>query len=116
VLADADIFFFNNSFFAPAQKPSTIPQVLDVALNTKADGLTATACTLREFYEKKKPVKFFIMVTDEIENEPSNGTFFAQLFYRYYVEVHPARLIFVSFLEDPNVKVPKSKKSCIFLL
>lgn len=104
VLADADIFFFNVNSFAPPQQPATIPQVLDVALNTKADGLTATACTLRRYYDERKPVKFFIMVTDEIENEPSNGTFFAQLFYRYYVEVHPARLVMVSFLEDPNQK------------
>lgn len=50
-------------------------------------------------------LQFFIMVTDEIENEPSNGSFFAQLFYKYYVEVHPARLVMVSFLDDPNVKV-----------
>lgn len=104
VLADADIQFFNVDSFAPPVKPYTIPQVLDVALNTKADGLTATACTLKRYYDEKKPIKFFIMVTDEIENEPSNGTFFAQLFYRYYMEVHPARLVMVSFLEDPNVK------------
>lgn len=104
VLADADIFFFNVNSFAPPNAPSTIPQVLNVALNTKADGLTATACTLKRYYDEKKPVKFFIMVTDEIENEPSGGTFFAQLFYKYYVEVHPARLVMVSFLEDPNVK------------
>ncbi len=104
VLADADIFFFNVASFAPPQLPSSIAGVLDVALNTKADGLTAPACTLREFYDKKKPVKFFIVVTDEIENEQSNGTFFAQLFYKYYMEVHPARLVMVSFLDDPNVK------------
>jgi len=44
------------------------------------------------------------MVTDEIENEKSNGEFFAQLFYKYYMQVYPAKLVFVSFLEDPNVK------------
>ncbi len=44
------------------------------------------------------------MVTDEIENEPSNGTFFAQLFYKYYTEICPARLVMVSFLENPNNK------------
>jgi hypothetical protein len=104
VLADADIQFFNVDSFAPQNLPSTIPQVLDVALNTKADGLTATACTLKKYYDEKKPIKFFIMVTDEIENEPSQGTFFAQLFYKYYMEVHPARLVMVSFLDDPNVK------------
>ncbi len=57
VLAGASIFFFNVSPFAPPHAPTTIPQVLDVALNTKADGLTATACCLREYYEQKKVVK-----------------------------------------------------------
>jgi len=44
------------------------------------------------------------MVTDEIENEKSEGEFFAQLFYKYYTEVFPAKLVFVSFLEDPSKK------------
>lgn len=35
VLANADIFFFNVASFAPPQLPSSIPQVLEVALNTK---------------------------------------------------------------------------------
>ena len=66
VLADADIQFFNVETFAPSKMPKTIPQVLDVALNTKADGLTATACTLKRFYDEKKPVKFFIMVNSSL--------------------------------------------------
>ncbi len=87
VLSNAEIFFFNVDSFAPPKLPSTIPDVLDVAINTRADGLTANACALRRFYDERVPVKFFVMVTDEIENEPSGGTFFAQLFYRYYMEV-----------------------------
>lgn len=66
--------------------------------------MTANCCAIKRYYDEKIPVRFFIMVTDEIENEPSEGSFFAQLFYRYYTEVHPARLVMVSFLEDPNGK------------
>lgn len=35
----------------------------------------------------------------EIENEKSKGEYFAQLFYKYYTEVYPAKIVFVSFLE-----------------
>ena len=45
-----------------------------------------------------------IIVTDEIENEPSQNFFFAQLFYKYYTEVYPCKIVFVSFLDDPKKK------------
>ncbi len=60
VLSDAEIFFFNVQSFAPPSLPATIPQVLDVALNTRADGLTANACALRKYYDERKPVKFMV--------------------------------------------------------
>eukprot|EP01099_Mayorella_cantabrigiensis_P003834 TRINITY_DN287_c0_g4_i1.p1 TRINITY_DN287_c0_g4~~TRINITY_DN287_c0_g4_i1.p1 ORF type:complete len:752 (+),score=166.70 TRINITY_DN287_c0_g4_i1:194-2257(+) len=138
VVSHADLRFFNVHSIPPHIVPRTIPQVMDVALNTKAIGLTAPGCVLWEYYKKREIVRFFIMVTDEIENEPfeipefeesqetqedttdqnqkaeskksklsvSSGEryFFAQLFYKYYTEVYPAKLIFVSFLENPQEK------------
>ena len=40
-------------------------------------------------------------MTDEIENEKSEGEFFSQLFYKYHRDVYPAKIVFVSFLENP---------------
>lgn len=49
VLSDAEIFFFNTSTFAPPQVPSTVTQVLDVALNTRADGQEAPRLSFHLF-------------------------------------------------------------------
>ena len=43
-------------------------EVLDMALRTTADGMTAPAASLWPFYEKKEVVKTFVIVTDEEEN------------------------------------------------
>ncbi len=47
---------------------------------------------------------FNVFVTDEIENIPHESHYFAQLFYKYYTEVYPARIVFVSFLDNPKEK------------
>ncbi len=44
------------------------------------------------------------LFTDEIENIPHESHYFAQLFYKYYTEVYPARIVFVSFLDNPKEK------------
>jgi len=76
-----------------------------VAEKVVADGLTAPAAALWPYYVSKKPVKFFVMVTDEVENGKFNGQwYFPDLFLRYYQEVYPAKIVFVSFLENPNIK------------
>lgn len=103
-LCAAELRFFNVRSFPPEQTPRSVEDVLDVATNTKADGLTAPACTIREFLDRRQVVKSFVVVSDEIENEPDKGQFFAQLFYRYYTTVYPARLVFVSFLDNPREK------------
>ena len=103
-LCDADLRFFNVESYAPPLVPRKVVEVLDVALNTRADGLTAPACSIREYYIQKKIIKCMIIVTDEIENEPSQNFFFAQLFYKYYTEVYPCKIVFVSFLDDPKKK------------
>jgi len=103
-LTKAELLFFNVKSFKPRTMPRTVEDVLDCAITTPAEGLTAPACALWEFYEKRTVVKFFIVVTDEIENEKSKGEFFAQLFYKYSSEVYPAKIVFVSFLENPGEK------------
>ncbi len=83
---------------------SNLNEVLDVATNMKADGLTAAAAGLWPYYSAKKIVKFFIVVTDEIDNEKYKGQYFPTLFQKYYNEIFPAKIVFVSFLENPSEK------------
>ena len=124
-LCSADLKFFSDRVTAPDFVPRKVEDVLDVAFNTQADGLTAPACAIHDYYTKKEVVKCFVVVTDEIENEPFRGQFFAQLFYKYFTEVipcsltcphvkqlmychrfqvYPAQLVMVSFLDDPSKK------------
>jgi hypothetical protein len=103
-VCDAELKFFNVESFSPDIIPKTAIDVLKVTSTTKTDGLTAPACTLMEYYKQKKKVKLFVMVTDEIENVKFDGTYFSQLFYKYYKEVYPCRLVMVSFLENLQEK------------
>jgi len=97
--------FFNTETVEPPCYPLTINQVIDVATNVAADGLTAPAGVLMPYYRERKPIKFFICVTDEIENlKWNNQYYFSELFLRYYEEVYPAKIVFVSFLDNPNGK------------
>jgi len=103
-LCGAELKFFTGECVDPPLLPKNITQVLDLTQSIKADGLTAPAAALFPYYQKKKVVKFFIVVTDEIENEKYKDTFFPSLFYKYYTEVYPAKIVFVSFLENPSEK------------
>ena len=104
VLSNAKLRFFNDKVVQPPLLPRNASQVIEVTEKAQADGLTAPAVSIWDLYQKKEKVRYFIMVTDEIENEKFNNTFFAQLFYKYCMEVFPARLVFISFLEDLKVK------------
>jgi U-box domain len=104
VLANAELRFFNVNVVHPHVVPTNAEKVIEVATKTRADGLTAPAVAIKDLYTKRKVVKFIVVVTDEVENEPHQGDFFAQLFYRYYSEVYPAKLVFVSFLDDMSKK------------
>ena len=104
VLSNAKLRFFNDKVVDPPLLPKNASQVIEVTEKAMADGLTAPAASIWDLYKKKEKVRYFIMVTDEIENEKFNNTFFAQLFYKYCMEVFPARLVFISFLEDLKVK------------
>jgi len=104
VLSGAELKFFNVTSVDPTRYPTNVVDLIEVAETMKADGLTAPAAALYPYYLAKKPVKFIVVVTDEIENNKfSNQWYFPDLFLRYYQEVYPSKLIFVSFLEDPSV-------------
>jgi len=103
-LTSADLKFFNSKCFDPVVVPRNVSQVLEVASKTLAEGLTAPAAALENYYLNKKVVKFFVVVTDEIENEKYNKHFFPDLFLKYHKEVYPAKIVFVSFLENPSQK------------
>jgi len=47
---------------------NVVAEVLDMATNMKADGQTAPAASLWPYYQQKKVVRMFIVVTDEVEN------------------------------------------------
>lgn len=101
---DAELKFFNVRAYDAPLLPKSAAQVLELSSTSKADGLTAPACLLWEYYTKKRPIKLFIMVTDEIENEKFNNWYFAQLFYKYYTEIYAAKIMFISFVENPNTQ------------
>eukprot|EP00027_Filamoeba_sp_ATCC50430_P010702 CAMPEP_0168550998 /NCGR_PEP_ID=MMETSP0413-20121227/5936_1 /TAXON_ID=136452 /ORGANISM="Filamoeba nolandi, Strain NC-AS-23-1" /LENGTH=724 /DNA_ID=CAMNT_0008581491 /DNA_START=70 /DNA_END=2241 /DNA_ORIENTATION=- len=103
-LCGAELKFFTGESVDPPVIPKTASEVLDVATSVKADGLTAPAAALWPYYNQKKVVKFFIVVTDEIENEKYKDYYFPSLFQKYYTEVYPAKIVFVSFLENPSEK------------
>jgi len=105
VLSQAELKFFNVRTVEPPKYPQNATDVIEVASRVAADGMTAPACALWPYYVQKKTVKFFVVVTDEIENiKFESRHYFPDLFLKYYEEVYPAKLIFVSFLENPNNK------------
>ncbi|CAF3735633.1 unnamed protein product, partial [Rotaria sordida] len=106
-VCSAKLNFFHTGMFLPAFTPKTIDDVLTLALTTKAHGLTANAAGLVSYYDNKEIIKTFIMVTDEIENtdvHTADGTptRFFNLFMKYRSEVYPAKLVFISFLDNQH--------------
>eukprot|EP00730_Choanoeca_flexa_P018412 TRINITY_DN8948_c0_g1_i1.p2 TRINITY_DN8948_c0_g1~~TRINITY_DN8948_c0_g1_i1.p2 ORF type:complete len:568 (+),score=194.06 TRINITY_DN8948_c0_g1_i1:2439-4142(+) len=98
-LADATLDFFNGVNFKPEFQPQDASQVLDLALTTHASGCTSPAASLWPFYQAKKVVNHFVIVTDEEENTHCNGHDFTTLMKLYLKEVNPnAKIFFVSFL------------------
>jgi len=105
LLADeARLKFFHGSLFEPPIQPTTIREVVHVAEHVRADGMTAPACLIEPYLREKKVVKCFVIVTDEVENVKHGNHYFPELFARYYRDVYPAELVFVSFLENVNRK------------
>eukprot|EP00727_Mastigamoeba_balamuthi_P008883 m51a1_g4617 hypothetical protein (649) ;mRNA; r:283218-285345 len=104
-VTSADLQFFNDKVFAPPVVPRTVAQVLQVTETVNADCSTAPAAVLLPLLQKKKPVKFLIVVTDEGENQVVNGEYFAPMFLKYRNQVSPdCTAVFVSFLDNPSFK------------
>ncbi|KAK3092936.1 hypothetical protein FSP39_009099 [Pinctada imbricata] len=127
------VFFDDNNMDSPFL-PKTIQEVLTLATLIDVGSGTTPAASLMPFYFKKEVVKTIIVVTDEEENgevtvpnedgtipETNNLYFgcdskegyynFAKLYQKYYNEVYPARLVFVSFVDqtDPGQIVSELK-------
>lgn len=93
--------------------PRTVGEVITLGMKCKASGTTAPVTCLLPYLERKEIVKTFIIVTDEEENSdgkysisPYGVSGFAQKFKLYHETVYPAKLIFISFL-DENTKQGK---------
>jgi len=111
-LTDAQLDIFKNVNYHIYDPPKTVRESLDLIKKMHADSSTSPASSLYYYYEKKIPIKTFIIVTDEGENTGYNGqnnwyntgnssTTFSALFMRYRAEIYNAKLIFISFT-DPN--------------
>lgn len=86
--------------------PTTVEDVVIMSKKWEATGSTSPASCLYPYLERKEIVKTFIIVTDEEENTGYDGVyddtnkFFDKVFKKYYDEVYPAKLVFVSFVKD----------------
>jgi hypothetical protein len=99
ILTAAELKFFHVAVLDPPKAVQNVQDVIEVAEAVKADQLTAPACALLPYYERRVPIKCFVVVTDEVENEKFGDYYFPQLFKKYYEEVYPAKIVFVSFLD-----------------
>uniref|UniRef100_A0A7S3NMF5 TROVE domain-containing protein n=1 Tax=Aureoumbra lagunensis TaxID=44058 RepID=A0A7S3NMF5_9STRA len=108
---DADLSFFD-SRAKRYTTPKTVSETLACADKVRANGTTAPAACLWEYYSRSEQVDLFVVVTDEEENSDHKGKwsrqrgaagsfFFADLFEKYLTDVNPhANLFFVSFLKS----------------
>jgi len=114
-LTKADLTLFRDVACPVENPPATIQEAIKFAQQMKAHSATAPAASLYPYYMKKKKIKTFILVTDEEENtthlcrsnwgyntsqahtQTNQGYMFAELFAKYYQEVYPAKLVFISF-------------------
>jgi hypothetical protein len=103
-LCDATLRFFNDKAVVPSSLPHSASAIVDMAMHTKATGLTACAAGLYDFYIDKTYFKTIILVSDEIENEQYKGEWFPTLFAKYRAEVNPdVQLALVSFRDSLNL-------------
>ena len=97
-ICHADLRFFRSNDEYIKNPPTNVRGVLELGKKCIASGCTSPAASLYPYYALKKKVKTFIVVTDEEENLSFNNILFAPLFKKYYHEVYPARVVFISFL------------------
>jgi len=99
-VAHGELVFFDEYNVIPPFIPKDVEGVMQLCKEIQARGSTIPAVSLYPYYEKKKIVKTFVIVTDEGENGFHNGYRFGELFKKYYDEIYPARLVFISFLSQ----------------
>ncbi|VBB18629.1 hypothetical protein YASMINEVIRUS_1114 [Yasminevirus sp. GU-2018] len=100
-ICNASLHLFHNTDNHILNPPRTISDAVKFGKEVKTLGCTAPVASLLYFYERKEVVKTIILITDEEENQSIKGMRFADLYKKYITEVHPARLVFISFT-DPN--------------
>lgn len=103
-ISQAKLSFFNTSVITPDRNPESIEEVLKLAVDIKATSATNPGVCLDPYYKAKEIIKTIIMVTDEEENTYVDNQIFADLFEKYYNEVYPAKMVFVSFLHDQHAE------------
>jgi len=100
----ADLVFFNTAPIYPSVTPRSAMDCIKVVEEIRADGGTAMAAALWPYYEQKKKIDLFVLVSDEEENTEYKGYLFARLFKAYREQIHAeSKVVLVSFL-TPNEK------------
>lgn len=106
----ADLSFFHEAPFAPSIIPRTAQEAIRVVRETEAKGATSMAAGLWPYYENKRKVDMFVVVSDEGENVLCNGYTFAQLFAKYKMDVAPsAKVLLISFLPPGEEGIIKTR-------
>lgn len=105
-LFDAQLHFFRSKDENIENPPRTVLEALELGEKVIARDCTSPAASLEYYYQKGEIIKTFIIVTDEEENtdSPNLHLRFAPLFQKYYQEIYPAKLVFLSFLDRPTDK------------
>eukprot|EP01090_Pellita_catalonica_P017627 TRINITY_DN5360_c0_g1_i1.p1 TRINITY_DN5360_c0_g1~~TRINITY_DN5360_c0_g1_i1.p1 ORF type:complete len:447 (-),score=59.53 TRINITY_DN5360_c0_g1_i1:30-1370(-) len=103
-LCNAELRFFDSKPRPNEKAPKSVSEVIALASRVRASGGTANAASLWESYENKQKVNWFIMTTDEEENQAYKSYRWLPLWKKYLAEVHPtSKMVFISFLKN-NVK------------
>jgi hypothetical protein len=100
-IGGGELTFFSEEARAPGDgTPKSAGGCIKLAFSTRTEGMTAPAAAIRRYLETRKIAKCFVIVSDEGENAKHEGQYFHEVFHKYYTEVYPAKLVFVSFLEN----------------
>jgi hypothetical protein len=111
VVSNAELQVFRQTNETITRPPKTVREAVNFAKTIRANGSTSPASSLEFYYNAKKAIKTFIVVTDEKENTGCSHNydwshnltekgFFAELYQRYIAEVYPAKLVFISFTDS----------------
>lgn len=75
VITSAQVVFFDEESRKAPYVPSTVKEVINLAMEVNAGGGTCPAAALFPFYQTKEVVKTFVVVTDEeeVEMDPTSN-------------------------------------------